>query len=57
MSWEAWGSNPIHDVELIECDECNGTGLDVVNGGECKRCDGTGDVVREYYPENDIREL
>ena len=34
-----------------ECPECNGTGRDPWDGGQCGRCAGTGTIPREtsYY--------
>lgn len=34
-----------------ECPDCNGTGYDPWDGGQCERCAGTGMIPRErnYY--------
>ena len=31
----------------MECPECNGTGRDPYDGGQCDRCAGTGEISRE----------
>lgn len=29
---------------MVDCPDCNGTGWDFSDGGQCDRCDGTGEV-------------
>jgi DnaJ-class molecular chaperone len=32
------------------CPECDGTGIDSYNDGQCQNCDGTGEVeVKDFY--------
>lgn len=35
------------DVIIKECPECGGTGYDPLDGGQCDRCDGTGEIEVE----------
>lgn len=32
--------------DVKECPECHGTGYDPLDGGQCDRCNGTGEVDR-----------
>lgn len=31
----------------VDCPDCNGTGYDPLDGGQCDRCNGTGVIDRE----------
>jgi DnaJ-class molecular chaperone len=31
------------------CPDCNGTGIDFGDGGQCQRCDGTGEIFEDEY--------
>ncbi len=29
---------------IKDCPDCDGTGIDFLDGGQCDRCDGTGEI-------------
>lgn len=31
------------------CPDCHGTGIDFEDGGQCDRCDGTGEIHEDDY--------
>lgn len=32
---------------VVECPDCNGTGYDPLDGGQCDRCGGLGEIPAE----------
>ena len=39
--------------EWRKCPDCNGTGYDFGDGGQCDRCGGTGEYYDEFYDPDD----
>lgn len=39
--------------EWRECPDCNGTGYDFGDGGQCDRCGGMGEYYDEFYDPDD----
>lgn len=34
-----------HDYVTKDCPDCNGSGYDFGDGGQCDRCNGTGEIT------------
>lgn len=37
----------MEDIIIKECPDCGGTGYDYEDGGQCDRCNGTGEIETE----------